>query len=48
MAILCLKALLEYSSQLSLFKKLLARRMNTFIYWHPCPELKDDPYLRMF
>lgn len=48
MAILCLKTLLQYSSQLTVFKKLLAGKMNTFIYWHPCPELKDDSYLRMY
>lgn len=47
MAILCLKALLNYSSQLTVLKKLLARK-NTFIYWHPCPELKRDSYLSMY
>jgi hypothetical protein len=48
LAILCMNKLLEHSSQLSLFKKLLGENMNTFIYWHPCPELKEDRYLRMF
>jgi hypothetical protein len=23
-------------------------KMNTYVYWHPCAELKNDPYLRMF
>lgn len=48
MAVLCLRALLEYAGQLSLFRGWLAKRMGTYVYWHPCPELKEDPYLRMF
>lgn len=47
-AILCMQALLSYSSQLKLFREFLMKKMNTYVYWHPCAELKNDPYLRMF
>jgi len=47
MATLCLQKLLEHSSQLLYFKELLAEE-NTFIYWHPCADLEDDPFLRMY
>jgi hypothetical protein len=47
-AILCMKALLSHSSQLKLFREYLMVKMNTYVYWHPCAELKNDPYLRMF
>lgn len=48
MAKLCMRALLIYSGQLRLFKEYLHRNLNTCIYWQPCPELAEDPYLRMF
>lgn len=48
MAILCMKALLSYSSELKMFKEYLVKKKNTYVYWHPCAELKNDPYLRMF
>lgn len=48
MALLCMQALLSYASQLKLFREFLVKKMNTYVYWHPCAELKNDPYLRMF
>jgi histone H3/H4 len=36
MAILCMEALLSYSSQLKLFREFLMKKMNTYVYWHPC------------
>lgn len=48
LAILCLKKLMEHTSQLRIFKELLESNLSTFIYWHPCPELKGDRFLSMF
>jgi hypothetical protein len=48
MAVLCMEALLSYASQLKLFREFLVKKMNTYVYWHPCAELRNDPYLRMF
>lgn len=48
MAILCMKVLVSHSSELSVFKKFMTETANTAYYWHPCPELTNDPYMRMF
>jgi hypothetical protein len=48
MAILCMESLLAYASRLKIFREFLVSKMNTYVYWHPCAELKNDPYLRMF
>jgi hypothetical protein len=48
MAILCMKVMTSHSSELCVFKKHLIETNNTFTYWHPCPELTNEPYLRMF
>jgi len=31
-----MQALLSYASQLRIFREYLVKKMNTYVYWHPC------------
>lgn len=47
MAVLCMRALLTHSGQLSTLQQLVRQSQKT-LFWHPCPQLIEDPYLALF
>jgi hypothetical protein len=45
LAAICLRTLLAYSSRLPQVRELIFKKKGTCVYWMPCAELKQDPYL---
>lgn len=40
-----MRTLLNYAGKLEQFRELLENRNGMIPFWHPCAELKNDPYL---
>jgi hypothetical protein len=48
MAELCLRTLVEHSSEIGFLKDYMGENMGTLMYWQPRCNSKPDPYLLMF
>jgi hypothetical protein len=45
LAAICMRTLLAHAGSLPQLRELIFRRNGTVMYWMPCAELKQDPYL---
>lgn len=45
LAAICLRTLMTYSSRLPQLRKMLFKMNGTVLYWMPCAEMRQDPYL---